>query len=227
MIIDDIHRFYAILQRMEKSLGGKKILSQCNGRMNWPQRGVYFFFGDGEIRSGSGSGMRVVRVGTHGLKKGSYSTLWGRLRQHKGFVNGGGNHRGSVFRLHIGKALIKNGDWPDGIRKTWGKGSSANRELRQVEIPLEKAVSNYIGEMPFLWLSVPDAPGPDSQRAYIEKNSIALLSNYCKPVDPPSKGWLGSSSDHESITKSGLWNINHVGEKYEPGFLDIVEKLIF
>ncbi len=194
--------------------------------MNWPQRGVYFFFEDGEIRSGSGSGKRVVRVGTHGLIKGSQSTLWGRLRQHKGFVYGGGNHRGSVFRLHIGKALIKNSDWSEGIRNTWGKGSSANRELRQAEILLEKAVSNYIGEMPFLWLSVPDIPGPECKRAYIERNSIALLSNSYKPFDTPSKLWLGSSSDHKSIRRSGLWNVNHVGEKYEPNFLDILEELI-
>ena len=33
--------------------------------MYWPQRGVYFFMEDGEERSDSGSGLRIVRVGTH------------------------------------------------------------------------------------------------------------------------------------------------------------------
>ena len=28
--------------------------------------------------------LRIVRVGTHGLKTGSRSTLWGRLSQHRG-----------------------------------------------------------------------------------------------------------------------------------------------
>ena len=32
--------------------------------------------------------------------------------------------------------------------------------------------------MPFLWLEVPDPPGPDSLRGYIERNAIVLLSNY-------------------------------------------------
>ncbi len=47
----------------------------CTGRMRWPQRGVYFFFEDGETRSGSGSRHRVVRVGTHALVSGSRATL--------------------------------------------------------------------------------------------------------------------------------------------------------
>jgi hypothetical protein len=38
-----------------------------------------------------------------------------------------------------------------------------------------------------LWLSVDDEPGPQSLRGCIERNAIALLSNYGKlPIDPPS-----------------------------------------
>jgi hypothetical protein len=32
--------------------------------------------------------------------------------------------------------------------------------------------------MPFLWLAADDDPGPSSQRAYIERNAIALLSKF-------------------------------------------------
>jgi len=46
------------------------------------------------------------------------------------------------------------------------------------EAPLELAVSEYICRMPFLWLAVEDAPGGESMRAQIEKNSIGLLSNF-------------------------------------------------
>jgi hypothetical protein len=63
--------------------------------MVWPKRGVYFFFETGESRSDSGSGPRVVRVGTHALREGSRAKLWTRLSQHQGTITtGGGNHRG-------------------------------------------------------------------------------------------------------------------------------------
>ena len=166
------------------------MLSQCDGRMGWPKRGIYFFRELGEGRSDTGSGPRIVRVGTHALKTGSKTELWTRLRQHGGQrKSGGGNHRGSIFRLLVGTALI---DRDNLQSSTWGKGSSAPREVRQVEQPLEQAVSKVIGAMPFLWLEIDDEPGPDSLRGYVERNAIALLSNYGKgPLDPPSGEWLG------------------------------------
>jgi hypothetical protein len=68
----------------------------------------------------------------------------------------------------------------------------------------------------------------------IEKNSIALLSNYQKnPLDPPWPAWLGLHCQRArlgdeglSIRSSGLWNANHVDEDYDPAFLDELEKLI-
>jgi hypothetical protein len=61
---------------------------------------------EGEERSHSGQGPRIVRVGTHALKGGSSTTLWKRLSQHKGQERSRrGNHRGSIFRLIVGTAL--------------------------------------------------------------------------------------------------------------------------
>jgi hypothetical protein len=58
----------------------------------------------------------------------------------------------------------------------------------------------------------------------IERNAIALLSNYGKAViDPPSPDWLGRHCDRERVRISGLWNNNHVDEAYDPGFLDLME----
>ena len=95
-------RFYELLSRLAAALGGCRRLADCNGRMDWPQRGVYFFFEPGESRSLSGTGNRVVRVGTHALKDGSCATLWQRLSHHRGNAKGdGGNHRGSIFRLLV------------------------------------------------------------------------------------------------------------------------------
>ena len=67
----DTIRFYDILERIERRVGGAHVLANCNGRMNWPERGVYFFYEYGETRSGSGCGLRVVRVGTHAVSAGS------------------------------------------------------------------------------------------------------------------------------------------------------------
>lgn len=64
---DDLIRFYALIDRLREQGGGARRLADCSGRMNWPRRGVYFFFEDGEMRSDTGAGPRVVRVGTHAL----------------------------------------------------------------------------------------------------------------------------------------------------------------
>ncbi|MBN2549513.1 MAG: hypothetical protein JXB15_10170 [Anaerolineales bacterium] len=227
---NDLQWFYSILKLLENKLGGKRLLASCDGRMNWPPRGVYFFFEPGELRVNTGEGLRVVRVGTHALATRSQTTLWHRLRQHQGTLkNGGGNHRGSVFRFHVGTALIERDSWPQAIADTWDRDSSVRREVRLTELPLEQAVSQYIRQMPFLWLAVEEAPGPESLRGVIERNAIALLSNFNAPIhplDPPSKGWLGRWAKCEPIRSSGLWNVKHVAEIYDPAFLDILDRLV-
>lgn len=69
----------------------------------------------------------------------------------------------------------------------------------------------------------------ESLRGYIERNSIALLSNLGKPpLDPPSATWRGRLCDRGKarVRDSGLWNQNHVNEDYDAGFLDQLEKLV-
>jgi hypothetical protein len=223
--LDDLVRFYALLARLEERLGGRRTLSACDGRMAWPQRGVYFFMEEGEGRAESGSGLRIVRVGTHALTAGSSTTLWKRLSQHKGTqASGGGNHRGSIFRLLVGSTLVKDVACP-----TWGIKNSAPPEIRKAEMPLEREVSAIIGAMPFLWLAVDDAPGPGSARGYIERNSIALLSNLGKTaLDAPSETWRGRACDRGDarVRASGLWNQRHVDESYDPAFLNVMAGLV-
>jgi hypothetical protein len=217
----DLRRLYRVLSAIEGQLGGTSKLSSCDGRMSWPKRGVYFLFEPGESRSDSGSGPRVVRVGTHALSATSSTTLWNRLSQHRGTANGGGNHRGSVFRLLIGDALLHRS--PEYSNETWGKGSSAPASVRAAESAIETLVSRYIGALPFIWLEVDDPPGPGSLRGFIERNAIALLSNYHRPpLDPPSAQWLGRFCSRERVSRSGLWNNNHVDEDHDPKFLDVM-----
>jgi hypothetical protein len=201
----------------------------------WARRGVYFFFEPTEQRSDSGTGQRLVRVGTHALGAGAQSTLHQRLRQHGGRSAGGGNHRGSIFRLLVGEALLARGGCPScpswGVKGDIGKAAAlldcSRSDLSALEMPVELAVSAYLRAMPFLWLPVDDEPGPESLRGLIERNTIALVSNYGRqPVDPPSADWLGQRSGREKVRRSGLWNQRHVDEDYDPAFLDALEDAI-
>lgn len=220
-----LRRFYSLLGELARRSGGPHSLADCSGRMDWPGRGVYFFFEQGEERSDSGAGPRVVRVGTHGLIEGSRSTLWRRLYQHRGPESGFGNHRASVFRLLVGSAIIGSSD--DIELSSWSRGSSAPAEVRDPERELERQVSSVVGRLPFLVLEVNDEPGPGSLRGVIERNSIAVLSNAGKTaIDPPSAAWLGRSCPSDSVRESGLWNQNHVHERYDPSFLDVLEEQV-
>jgi hypothetical protein len=99
--------------------------------------------------------------------------------------------------------------------------------MRHAEVELERQVSAFIGRMWLLWLAIDDEAGPSSQRGYVERNAIALLSNFNRPpLDPPSTTWLGHYSDRERVRNSGLWNQNHVDESHEQTFLDAFERLV-
>ena len=232
----DSGRFYQLLDRMAERVDGARTLAACDGRLPWPRRGVYVFFEAGEERSGSGTGRRAVRIGTHALKAGSRTTLWNRLSQHRGSARRGtGNHRGSIFRLLVGAALARRGDCP--LPPSWGTGGDTGTAARRLglereavkadEAELERRVSHHIGAMPLLWLAIDDQPGPESLRGLVERNAIALLSHAATPAaDAPSDGWLGAFSDREPVRRSGLWNNNHVEESYDPAFLDVMERLV-
>ncbi len=228
----DLAHFYGLLAQLEHRVGGTRTLASLRAARDWPQRGVYFFFELGEARNDSGEGPRVVRVGTHALTAGAKSTLAQRLGQHRGLASGGGNHRGSIFRLLVGQALQARGlvapcpSW--GVRSDAAAAASvlslSMESLLAAERPVEAAVTRYLGAMPFLWLEIADDAGQESQRGMIERNAIALLSNYARPaLDPPSREWLGLASDRKRISASGLWNQRHVDEPHDPHFLDVLK----
>jgi len=193
--------------------------------MAWPKRGVYFFFEPNELRE-IDARPRIVRVGTHALTAGSRSTLWKRLAQHRGTKRTiGGNHRGSIFRLLVGAALAVHD--PPLTCPSWGLRRAAGRSTRQSERHLEAAVSEYLGRMTVLCLPLEDEPGRGNLRGYIEKNTIALLSNFERPpIDPPSANWLGRCCPRAKVRLSGLWNSDHVDEDYNPAFLTELEQIV-
>ena len=93
---------------------------------------------------------------------------------------------------------------------------------------LEQRVSQVIGEMRLLWIEVPDAPGARSDRAYLERNIIGLLSraNYLGIRAAPGLLWLGHESAEWRIAASGLWNLDHLFYRPDPRFLDVLEAYV-
>ncbi len=222
-------KFYSLLYELAERIGGPRRLQDCTGYEQWPECGVYFFYEEGEVRA-DGS-RRVVRVGTHALKDTEMTTLWGRLAQHRGQLAGahpgGGNHRGSVFRRHVGSALIRRGNPVDyDLLSSWLDRHRGLEERSARELEIELEVSRYISAMPFVWLNVPGRPDQCTGRAYVERNSIALLSCRVGGLDQPSVGWLGRFADNLRVAESGLWNVHHVDRAYDPGFLSILAQLV-
>jgi hypothetical protein len=127
-----------------------------------------------------------------------------------------------VFRRHVGAALIRRSRPPEELLTSWLDRHRPTGERATQEAQVELEVSRYIGAMPFLWLSVPDR----ADRGYIERNSIALLSCLTGGPDTPSPNWLGLDAVRAEIRESGLWNVNHVNDAYEPEFLDRLAQLV-
>lgn len=225
--IEDENRFYEEVGRLAQVLGGPRRLANSSAGDGWPTRGLYLFFEEGEVRRDGSH--RITRIGTHALRQQSKTTLWGRLAQHRGQVSGrnpgGGNHRGSIFRLHVGAALIDRDARPSGLQQSW-LSTKCDPAWAQEEDDLERAVSLYIGRMPFVWLAIPTNPDGTNDRGYLERNAIGLLSVLSGGRERPSQDWLGLGASNPKIAPSGLWNVNHVDEGYDPTFLDHLSELI-
>lgn len=211
------------MDKLAARTGGPRRLAECSGRMIWPERGVYFFFEPGEMH---GARPRVVRIGTHALTATSRTTLWKRLSQHRGTASPvGGNHRGSIFRLLVGEALMRRD--PSLAVSSWDTERPVDASTRIAEKQHEAMVSDHLGQTNLLFLPIDDPPGSDSLRGLIERNAIALLSNYnASSGIEPTEGWLGHYSGRDKVRRSGLWNQRHVDETHDPAFLSAFEALI-
>jgi hypothetical protein len=207
---EQIDSFYKLLDKLIEKYPLRYLNGIRNGDL--PEKGVYFFFEEGEYRATSDQ-KRVVRIGTHAAQAKSKATLYKRLKQHSGPNHGYGRNRNSVQRELIGYS-IRNKYHPEDYPE-WGIRSYKNDpKTHEKEKSLEKLVTDYILKMPFIILEVPGDSAKDNWRAYIESNSIILLSNYCKTtIDPPSENWLGLSSCNDKVKESGLWNRKEIDVK--------------
>lgn len=219
--------FYALLDDLAKRIGGVKRLSDAGLARQCPKAGLYFFLEEGEVRCPNGR-PRVVRVGTHALTATSKTTLWGRLRQHMGRTSGsnpgGGNHRGSIFRRHVGSALLNQRNNKH-LLNSW-MAPYPHPDQLSAERELEVQVSHVIRAMPFLWLSVPTHSDGTSDRGLLERNLIALLSTLAGGTDDASSTWLGRYASASKVRQSSLWNVNHVGDRFDPGTLEVLRSYV-
>ena len=110
---------------------------------------------------------------------------------------------------------------------SWGRGASGPLRTMQAEAMVERLVSRRIGAMSVVCLPVEDAPGPDSLRASIARNAIALLSGFVETApDPPSSYWLGRHCPRERVRGSGLWNDDHMDAAPDATFLEVLGDLV-
>lgn len=233
-----LQSFYSELGTLAEQTGGPFYLNDCDGHQNWPTRGIYVFFSpDTDPAIDPVQEWHISRIGTVGDSAGSSSSLWERLRQHRGNVSGkygegGGNHRGSIMRKHIGRAIIEN----EGLHDAHPHWGTAHRNLpddidteslREQEHSLEQRVSDYIRSLPFVVIDIPGEPGPDCDRVRIEKNLIALVS-HARRTRPRlmRDGWIGHASPKPEIHKTGLWNIHHVSAMFTNSIVGELEPYI-
>lgn len=208
-----------LLRRLWRRQDGGRLLKDCKGQGPWPVRGLYIIL---ESTENAQTMSRVVRIGTHAVSAGSKTTLWDRLITHRGTSDGRGSHRSSIFRLHVGRALTRGvPDVP--LVSTWAEGQSASADVRHAEEPLERLVSEYLGNLRVLWLDVADAPGPASDRAYLERGLIGLYSRAMMLRPSRFSNWLGMNSPDWRIATSGLWNVNYVFQRPDDAFLDVFQ----
>lgn len=154
---------------------------------NLPKNGIYFFYEDGEKCEINGVVTdRIVRVGTHQAD----DRFRDRIRNHYR-----GNKNSSVFRTHVGSAIINRDEIVNVNINEWMKHMT----------PTNKNIEELINEVfkekfRFRCISVQSK----DERLYMEERLIATLSrwNY-----PPSNRWLGHFAEREEIRSSGLWNV--------------------
>lgn len=217
----NIDKFYDLLDEVVKKFPKRTLDTISKSKL--PEKGVYFFFEQNETRQNINLD-RVVRIGTHAAIANSNATLYDRLYNHKGSKDLTGNHRGSVFRKLIGYSLL----YKDRLNfPHWGdKLKKSDKLIKASEKPLEKIVSTYLNTLTFTVLEVPGPSSKNNDRAFIENNSIALLSNYDGlATDKCSKDWLGQYSRDSKIIESGLWNSRCVERKeIEGNYFNTFEK---
>jgi hypothetical protein len=159
-----------------------------------PTNGIYFFYEDGEFCTHVNERQkRIVRVGTHRVDE----NFRNRINSHYR-----GNKNSSVFRKHLGGALIRRKDPKDKRLKQWLEQDAPTFQEMETEVTTELKEHFSFRCIPVEY---------KDKRLRLEEELIATMANCdnCKP----SENWLGNFAADELVRKSGLWNHQHVTSK--------------
>ncbi|KUG03474.1 hypothetical protein ASZ90_019110 [hydrocarbon metagenome] len=220
----DLDALYRILDWYEHREGNRIYIGEIS-RKTLPAKGWCFFYEKGECRQKT-SEPRIVRVESYSEQDEKIS-IYNQLLTHRGNIagvySGGGNHRRSFLRKHIGTAIMNK------LARsctTWEE-DQVNASTRKTEHWLESLVSEVTGSMEVLVVPIDNNRDMGRIAKYIEKNAIALLSNFNKdPVDSPSSDWLGSRCSNPLVRGSGVWNSNGVMYQYDQHFLEVFKRIV-
>jgi hypothetical protein len=211
--VRDVRALYAHIGEARRQ-GRTFLLGDLSAR-SLPEKGVYIFLDPAETSAWS-NGPRIVRIGTHAVSEGSKSSLRTRLRNHLGPAHGVGSHRGSIFRLHVGRAMLEAEGRNGAEVLTWGVGQQSPKPVPDNEIAHERRVTDYLQRLEVFVFDIDDPPSKTSLRALAETQLIGLMTADGLPLEPASAGWLGLRSPMAPIRETGLWNIRDVGAAYRP-----------
>jgi hypothetical protein len=170
-----------------------EIFSYNYNKDKLPMNGIYFFYEDNETCIINGQKVkRIVRVGTHRAEARF------RDRIHNHFY---GNKECSIFRKHVGSAIIKNKGFHDIDIDEWmKKGTETNIDI---ELLIDE---KFRKTFTFKCISIETK----ELRLSLEKRLIKVLS---LGGPGPWPNWLGNDAANEKVRESGLWNVDHVQDR--------------
>ncbi len=213
---EDYTRFYHCIDKLHDKFG-EITFKDIKGK-DLPEKGVYFIFEPAEFRYKTKK-LRVVRVGTHQVQKKSHATLKDRLVKHTR------SHKTSAFRRLLGVSLASEASYDKTLIEDWYRDHKLDLVT---EKNIKELVSEHIDKMSILYVKILDDSSKYSDRAYIESNSIGLLSQANKKkIDKPTKEWLGSVlGSKDEVRESRLWIVKDYRYPYESKFLDVFERYV-
>ena len=183
----EIHKHFNSLPRYTYKGNGQFSISPPS------KGGIYVMFEDGEK---IGNLDRIVRVGK------AEESLLTRLTQH--FINEDKDY--SIFRKHVGRALLQKGNYSQVDINNWNK--------KGIKCPqIEKKVTEELKRFSFCCT---DVFSNIEEIKNLEQTLIETLSMYNRlhkkqtGKDVFSKNWLGQDCTNDKVKTSGLWNDEHV-----------------
>jgi len=182
-----------LIETIYSLLGTLQVYDCSYKPSNLPDNGIYFFYEGGEQCEINGKVMeRIVRVGTHN----SDNRFRDRIRNHYK-----GNKNSSVFRTHVGSAIINEKRLRNIDINEWMK------HMTPTNNDIERIIDDIFKEK-FKFRCIPVQSKKD--RLYLEERLIATLSHY---NFTPSDRWLGHFAERKEIRNTGLWNVQHINSQ--------------